>query len=359
MFIKTAFALAIIVGTAAQAPAATRYQSDLHHDRAARIGSTAERQRDRAEFIVGNLLFVGFHELSHALIAQLNLPVLGRQEDAADAFATLALLDVRTEFAVDVLVQAVRGWFLMDRRDRSLGDEPEYSDAHGLDRQRAFQIVCLMVGADAGQFKALAEWVQLPASRQLSCREDYETAKMSWDVVLKSHRRSEDAPTSAITVAYDRSSGKFGTFAGTFHAIGFLETLQAYASSRYQLPRPITIAMRACGDTNAWWDSTTLEETLCYEMAEDFAALYAGFAQNVLTRHQAHPIETATTVKRLGLGSKGSSASLTVRSDLTEPTVTVDRLDALELGLKEQIATFFTRLTDAKDGSRARRLAKQ
>jgi hypothetical protein len=44
---------------------------------------------------------------------------------------------------------------------------------------------------------------------------------------------------------------------------------------------------------------------------------------------------------------------------LTEPTVTVDRLDALELGLKEGTAAFLARFTDGKNTSRARRLTKQ
>ena len=35
-------------------------------------------------------------------------------------------------------MQAARGWFLMDKRDRKLGELLDFYDAHGLDQQRAF-----------------------------------------------------------------------------------------------------------------------------------------------------------------------------------------------------------------------------
>jgi len=54
---------------------------------------------------------------------QFRLPTLGRAEDAADSFATIALLDAGSEFSINVLVQAARGLFLSDRRDRKQGEE--------------------------------------------------------------------------------------------------------------------------------------------------------------------------------------------------------------------------------------------
>jgi hypothetical protein len=35
------------------------------------------------EFVAGNMLFVLLHELGHAAITEMGLPVLGRMEDAA------------------------------------------------------------------------------------------------------------------------------------------------------------------------------------------------------------------------------------------------------------------------------------
>jgi hypothetical protein len=82
-------------------------------------------------------------------------------------------------FSHRVLVEAAKGWFLSVRRDKKEGDEVDYYDTHGLDEQRAYQIVCLMVGADPVRFKDLADETKLPEDRQKSCARDYSRASSS------------------------------------------------------------------------------------------------------------------------------------------------------------------------------------
>ena len=328
MFTKITLALALILGTASSAVAATRHLNvGRSHDASeARVEKALAEQRDLTEFVVGNMLFVGFHELGHALVGQLRLPVLGRAEAAADSFATMALLEEGTEFSVNVLLQAVRGWLLMDRRGRKLGDELEFHGAHDLDRQRAFQIVCLMVGSDQKQFKELADRVRLPQDRRQSCRDDHESAKNSWHLALDAHRRSADQPNSAVAAVHAEGSGKLDTFARLFRSIGFMETLAEYVSSRYVLPGPITLVMKSCGDVNAWWDPSTLTETLCYEMAKDFVELYQGYTEKAASQKKMPADELMTqNTKRIHLAA-------------SEP-----RGDPMEmLDLKIETAVFFT-----------------
>src|SRR5689334_22528436 len=58
-----------------------------------RLSHLSDRdRRGITRFVAGNMLFVVLHELGHALISDLGLPVLGREEDAADAFASVAML---------------------------------------------------------------------------------------------------------------------------------------------------------------------------------------------------------------------------------------------------------------------------
>ena len=50
------------------------------------------------------MLFVVAHEMGHAVISELKLPVLGREEDAADTFAIIAALTgVANDFSYRVL----------------------------------------------------------------------------------------------------------------------------------------------------------------------------------------------------------------------------------------------------------------
>src|SRR5437016_4265168 len=53
-----------------------------------RLKKLSQQQRENlVEFVTGNMLFVLLHELAHATVGEFHLPVLGRQEDAADYFA--------------------------------------------------------------------------------------------------------------------------------------------------------------------------------------------------------------------------------------------------------------------------------
>ena len=101
-----------------------------------------------------------------------------------------------------MLAEATKGWFLSARRDQETGGKVVYYDDHGLDQQRAYQIVCLMVGSDKDKFKDLASETKLPEDRQDSCAEDYSDALYAWDLLLKPHLRSPDQPKTKIDVVY-------------------------------------------------------------------------------------------------------------------------------------------------------------
>jgi Putative metallopeptidase len=153
-----------------------------------------------AEFVSGNMLFVLLRELRLASIIQMGLPVVGRIEDAADSFAALRLIRVGDDFCHRVLTEAAKGWFLADRRDQKTGTKVAYYDEHGLNQQRAYQIVCLMVGSDDEKFNDLAKETKLPEARRDTCAGDCSNAAYSWDLVLKPHRRSFDQPKAEIEI---------------------------------------------------------------------------------------------------------------------------------------------------------------
>jgi hypothetical protein len=324
MFTKTLSALAIILSTVSGAAAVTKQGTAANRDVANK--ASPQNPRDKADFVIGNMLFVGFHEMGHVLADQFHLPTLGRAEDAADSFATIVLLDAGSEFSINVLVQAARGLLLSDRRDRKQGEELDFSDAHGLDRQRAFQIICLMVGSDKEQFKELADWVRMPQDRRRSCAADYEDAKYAWHSLLESHRNADGQPTATIEVAYETGQGNLERYARSFQSLGLLEALSDYASSRYALPRPIKMAMASCGETNATWVSSTNTETLCYELANDFFDLYEGYttngkvqdnglvSKNVARITLAHNVP-AGTLDRVAMEMDAAAAALFTKKD--------------------------------------------
>jgi DNA-binding XRE family transcriptional regulator len=355
----------------ARAPATGTKMDDVVRELSSdpRMRSMSQQQQlDLIEFVTGNMLYVGFHELGHAVIQELGLPVLGREEDAADSFATIALLKIGTDFSDNVLVQAARGWFLSDRRDRKEGDALQFYDAHGLDKQRAYQIVCLMVGSNEDQFKELADWVQMPASRQDTCAGDYSNAQFSWNAVLKPHLRAPDQPRTKIDVVYEAGAGKLDVYARSFRAIGFLETIAGYAADLVVWPHPISMVMQSCGDPNAQWKVAVRQEILCYEMAEDFAELYRGYTENPKGAGRMPANELlARNIKRLRLQHKMSQDHLAAgsgfnktwvnRIERAQQNASVAELDQLARALRVETSELFKQ-EDAQAAQAKRRSRK-
>src|SRR6516162_11251668 len=243
-----------------------------------RLKDLSQQQRiDRVQFIVGNTLFVLLHELGHVIIDEMQLPVLGREEDAADTFAALTMLEIGTSFSQRVLMDASEGWFLSGRRDQQTGMEPLYYGEHNLSEQRAYQIVCLMVGSDPAKFMSLADETKMPQSRQESCREDYPKASWSWDTVLEPHRRAPGQPETTIDVVYGDAEGDFEIFARSFRAIQMLEAVAQRAAADYAGPAPINMEMQSCDRPEAVWLDKTRTLRICYELAFDFAQLYRAY----------------------------------------------------------------------------------
>jgi Putative metallopeptidase len=229
------------------------------------------------EFVVGNTLFWLLHEMVHVLISEMQLPVLGREEDAADTYAVLTMLKIGTNFSQRVLVDAAKGWFLSDRRDQQTGEKLLFYDEHNLNQQRAYQIVCLMVGSDPEKFKDLANETKMPESRQKTCRRDYAKASSAWDTVLMPHRRAPDQPKAPIKVVYGDGKGTFDDFARLFRSVRFLETVAEHAKADYVWSSPFALEMQSCGHPGADWDDEARKVTVCYELAFDFAELYRAY----------------------------------------------------------------------------------
>ena len=135
------------------------------------------------------------------------------------------------------------------------------------------------------------------------------------------------------------------------------------------LPRPISIVMQACGDSNAWWNAPTLKETLCYEMAEDFVELYQSYREKPAPRKKATNQLVAENVKRIRLMRKMTMENLATDAGMPEAWMgrverglencTVAQLEKLARALKVDTAAFFTQPSrkeaSLEAGPRARR----
>ena len=124
------------------------------------------------------------HEVAHALIDGWDLPITGREEDAADQFSTLLLINDIPDGNKMALDSARVFKLLADLEKRQKKD---YSDAHSLDEQRFFNTVCLVYGNRPVQYEYLVRNGILPAERAFDCEEEYARVNRSWQTLLAPH----------------------------------------------------------------------------------------------------------------------------------------------------------------------------
>jgi hypothetical protein len=244
-------------------------------------GKTREQIKDGVEFVTGNVLFVLGHETAHALISVFDLPVLGREEDAADTLATVVALKMANAFADRVVVNAARGWFLSDRQDKKDGTPASFYDDHGLDLQRAYYIVCLMVGAAPDKFTNLANEVKLPKERQSDCKFEYNNISWSWGEVLKPHKRKPDDPKTKIEVRYNPTK-EFATISELGRKLQILEAVAEWLSEDFAWKTPISLEMDECGSPDTRWIAAKKTIVVCYEMIREFVQLHRDYGQMAL-----------------------------------------------------------------------------
>ena len=128
--------------------------------------------------------FILAHEFGHALIHNFELPVLGREEDAADGLSTVVLL--KAEEGALYAIDAAEFWEAFSGRQ----DPPalaEYADNHSFDRQRADNILCWVAGSDEGILEAFLENEILPEDRLAACPGEWELLRSSAEQVLDPH----------------------------------------------------------------------------------------------------------------------------------------------------------------------------
>ena len=237
---------------------------------------TEKQRRDLIEFVAGNVIFATLHEVGHLLISDLALPVLGREEDATDALAALTGLKLGGSFSDTTLTFSALGWFMSDRRNRAQKIPTAFYDEHGLDRQRAYNIVCLMVGGKPDKFRKIAEMAKMPEDRQGTCQGDFSNALWSWNTVLVPHIRKPDEPKVTISWIYAPTQ-KYALYERGFREIRLLETIAGHLADRFVWRGPISLEMKECDEPSARWDLEHRNIYVCYELGADFAELYRDY----------------------------------------------------------------------------------
>lgn len=146
------------------------------------IGSrvAADRTMDRAtmkDVAAGALAFIIMHELGHALIDIQNIPVLGREEDAADQIATYLMLEENS--VADKAIAGGLFFFSKPKLIPGFFNQRHLSGEHSLDPQRAANLACWAYGKEPRRYVWAMHAARVSQERSYRCAREYEQLSRS------------------------------------------------------------------------------------------------------------------------------------------------------------------------------------
>ena len=137
----------------------------------------------RTDAIVGPTVEVFLHEVGHAVFHYLSVPVLGREEDAADQFAAYVLLQFASSDARRLML-GVAYAYNIDASKPSKKKNP-FADEHGLPAQRFYNVLCMAYGANPKLFADFVEKEYLPKERAEWCADEYDQVAFAMEKLIR------------------------------------------------------------------------------------------------------------------------------------------------------------------------------
>lgn len=219
---------------------------------------------DEADFISGEVIATFYHELGHALIDVLQVPVLGKEEDAADTLSVILMHDGWQEEAATAILTADATSYALRAGDPNMEPaESSFADVQSLDIQRYYAVVCLFYGANPDQRRQLALDLELPEEKLESCPYEYDQARAAWGTVLD---QAVPGPETAGLVMAPGQEGQ--------PLADLLAEEVAALNEVIGLPVEVTVVVADCGEANAFYSTGDKTITMCNEYAEDLQALW-------------------------------------------------------------------------------------
>lgn len=230
------------------------------------------------QFVTGTLRFVMLHELGHGLVDLYQIPVLGREEDAADRFATWWLSPDGQQDGTDAIA-AVEWWLASAQSSDAKREELAWWDEHAIDEQRGYQIACLLYGSDPETMGPLAGRLNLPEERRETCIPEAARNAASWKAYLSGQTAQllNQLDGFIVPVHYAEPSAETADAARLVREMGLLEELDALLS-QFKYPEDkviVRLFAQDCGNANAYWSPSDRSVVLCYELVQHIAEVGA------------------------------------------------------------------------------------
>ncbi len=233
--------------------------------------------KDSTSFIIHNFEFVLLHELAHAIISDLEIPVLGPLEDTADYLAISMAIngDQSAEgstFLRETLQDTARSFFSTWRLANTHDAPVPYWDTHSLSIQRYYSVVCLLVGSNPARYRLIQS--EIPRARAQGCEAEYKIANAGFNWLLQNHT-SDKKPVAEIRYRFERTiTPTQRKVVDELKRLNLVENTVGAIKETFGFKSPIEVTLRTCAQPNAFWSPEQRELLICYELFDAFAQVH-------------------------------------------------------------------------------------
>jgi hypothetical protein len=153
-------------------------------DQIERFTAAHTRDANLAQIVItGGFVQALLHETAHSLFDILQVPVWGREDDAADRLAALIMM----QFGDDVANVVMYGTQLLFRWSDQKWQGNAFASEVSPDYQRYFNYACVAVAANWPQFGGLVQNKVIPEHRARRCDSEYHQIRKAFDLRIMPH----------------------------------------------------------------------------------------------------------------------------------------------------------------------------
>jgi hypothetical protein len=144
-----------------------------------KLAAQHAQDQDSAQMaIAGAVIETVLHETAHAIFDVLQVPIWGREDDAADRLAAL----IMTQFGEDITKTTISGTANLFTWSGKTWTGSDFSSTASPEYQRFFNYACIAFAADPLQFGDLVDKGILPKSRSQRCKDEYQQIRKAFNL---------------------------------------------------------------------------------------------------------------------------------------------------------------------------------
>ncbi|MCV7344939.1 DUF4344 domain-containing metallopeptidase [Mycolicibacterium rhodesiae] len=152
---------------------------------------TKAGDKDPTASAIGSEDATFYHETGHMAITLYDLPITGKEEDAADQLAAYILLTPGDNGKVDSeSLKAITNFARAFQASASARTElgaADMADVHSLDQQRVYNLQCWIYGSNPDANADMITDGGLPQERAQGCPDEWKQLSHAWSTLLDEH----------------------------------------------------------------------------------------------------------------------------------------------------------------------------